>query len=155
MPSSAPTPEQLAEIFDHALDAYPSECCGFVRVSGARRCRNIRDQWHGRRDDAGDRTTATGYAFDLGALQELADSFDGDDPVLVVYHSHPDVGAYFSDEDARFAVLDGQPVYPVDHLVVDATADGARGARLFRFVPERGRYVAVETFGAPRPERLP
>ena len=40
-------------------------------------------------------------------------------PVRVIYHSHVDVGAYFSAEDERAAVSEGELLYPVDYLVVD------------------------------------
>jgi proteasome lid subunit RPN8/RPN11 len=35
------------------------------------------------------------------------------------YHSHPDHDAYFSDEDKKMALFDGEPTYPdAKHLVV-------------------------------------
>ncbi|WP_229783264.1 Mov34/MPN/PAD-1 family protein [Pilimelia anulata] len=152
--SEYPSPAQLALVYAHAADAYPVECCGFIRASDVRRCVNVLDELH-RARPAEYRTAATGYAFGVADLRELSDSFDSDDPVRVVYHSHPDVGAYFSAEDARYAVFEGQPVHPVDHLVVDATAEGVRGARLFRFDPAIGAYAAAATYDAPHPAVLP
>lgn len=140
------TEEQLRRIYDHAKRTYPQECCGFVRRSAVRECRNAVAE-----SAASNRTVATGYAFTPADTLELYNSLDSDDPALVVYHSHPDAGAYMSAEDQRFAVLDGMPVLPVAHLVVDVTAQGVRGARLFRF-DERGRaYAETAVYGDPHP----
>ena len=46
-------------------------------------------------------------------------AFRSDNPVVVIYHSHPDVGAYFSDEDQDKALFLGEPIFPVSYLVVD------------------------------------
>jgi drug/metabolite transporter (DMT)-like permease/proteasome lid subunit RPN8/RPN11 len=140
-----PTQAELDEIYRHASAAYPAECCGFVTDSGVQRCVNTVED-----STASDRTRGSGFAFGAPDLLRLARSFDSDAPARFVYHSHPDVGAYFSEEDGRFAVVDGEPVYPVDHLVVDATAEGVRGSRLFAFDRERGRYVEHASFGEPR-----
>jgi proteasome lid subunit RPN8/RPN11 len=140
--------EQLGQVYAAAVRAYPAEACGFVRARGVRACVNAVEQLRG---DGPGRTTQTGYAFAGSDLLELYRSLDGDDPVLVVYHSHPDVGAYFSAEDHRHAVIDGEPAYPVDHLVVDVTRDGVRGARQFSFSRALGRYVATVTYGEPMP----
>lgn len=148
------TGEVLAEIYDHSVQAHPAEACGFVRASGVKRCVNAADRLSSERPEHFTRTATTGYAFGVADLRELSDSFDTDDPVRIIYHSHPDVGAYFSDEDARHAVFEGMPVYPVRHLVVDATANGARGARLFDFSVEEGRYVEVAVYGEPN-DRTP
>jgi proteasome lid subunit RPN8/RPN11 len=64
--------------------------------------------------------------------------------VTAIYHSHIEVGAYFSDEDARAAAPDGELLYPVEYLVVDVRQDGVHGAALFRF--DAGRFVEVARF---------
>ncbi|MEU4742601.1 Mov34/MPN/PAD-1 family protein [Actinosynnema sp. NPDC023658] len=144
----------LERIYRHAVEAHPAEACGFVRAAGVKHCDNVIDQLTRERPDHFTRKATTGYAFGVADLRELAESFDTDDPVRIIYHSHPDVGAYFSDEDHRHAVFEGMPVYPVRHLVVDATATGVRGARLFDFSAEAGRYVEVAVLGQPN-DRTP
>ena len=74
----------------------------------------------------------------------LQRSLDGERPVQVIYHSHVDVGAYFSEEDSRAATRDGEPIFPVDYLVIDCAADGVRGAKLFRF--RGGTFVSVREY---------
>ncbi|WP_158841423.1 EamA family transporter [Saccharothrix deserti] len=146
-----PTDAALAEVYRHVLARYPSEACGFIRAGGVKDCVNVIED----RPEVYDRESRTGYAFGVDDLRELEDSFDGDDPVRVIYHSHPDAGAYFSDEDHRFAVFEGTPVYPVRHLVVDTSQDEVLGARLFDFDADLGRYTAIATFGAPREKTIP
>ena len=148
-----PTAEQLAEIYASATRTYPRECCGYVRRSGVRECFNAIDELRSGGASEYERTARTGYAFASGDLLKIARSFDSDDPVVLIFHSHPDVGSYFSAEDQRHAVIDGRPVYPVDHLVVDASQDGVRGARKFRFSEQQARYVECGVYGAPTSQR--
>jgi proteasome lid subunit RPN8/RPN11 len=148
---AVPTPEHLQVMYAAAARAYPQEACGLVRASGVQECVNAIDDLRRVRGDDYSRTAETGYAFGARDLLALNRSFDSDDPVLVVFHSHPDAGAYMSDEDQRHAVLDGQPTYPVDHVVVDATAAGVRGARKFRFDSVTGTYVQSAVYGSPHP----
>jgi proteasome lid subunit RPN8/RPN11 len=71
----------------------------------------------------------------------LVRSFESDRAASVIYHSHPEVGAYFSEEDTRAALSAG---YPVDYLVVDVQVDRIVEAKLFRRDGER--FVEVARF---------
>ncbi|MDT4894811.1 MAG: putative rane protein PagO [Pseudonocardiales bacterium] len=146
-----PSAEQLELIYEAARRAYPAECCGFVRRGGVRQCRNVIEELVAAGLIDLTRDQRSGFAFASEDLLELAASIDTTDPVVLVYHSHPDAGAYFSEADQRYAVVDGIPVYPVDHLVVDARADHVGGARRFSFDDRAGRYVPVEVYGDPAP----
>ena len=44
----------------------------------------------------------------------------------MIYHSHIDAGAYFSETDRRNALIDGQPAYPEATYVVVAVDGGPR-----------------------------
>jgi proteasome lid subunit RPN8/RPN11 len=133
----------LDEIYDHAERAYPEECCGLIlRSLQVRRCANAQDELHERDPDRYPRTNRTGYALGVADLLFLQRSFDGDDPVIAVYHSHPDVGAYFSAEDRAWAMPDGQPLYPVEHVVIDVRAGRAIGCVSFGF--QHGDFVQRE-----------
>ncbi|MFX0592763.1 EamA family transporter [Melissospora conviva] len=149
-----PSENALAAVYAHVQDVYPAEACGFIRATGVTRCANVIDQLSGDRAVESGRTSRTGFAFGLPDLRVLAESFDGDDPVRIIYHSHPDVGAYFSEEDHRHAVFDDRPVYPVRHLVVDVTNERVRGSRLFDFDEHLGHYTEYASFGSPE-ERAP
>jgi len=123
----------LQELYRHAREEFPNECCGYLFGSGEtlelRRCRNRQDQLHALDPEANPRTAANGYNIGGRELLDLVRSFDGDRPVTVIYHSHPRVGAYFSAEDANAAIAAG---FPVDYLVIDAQEQTIVEARLFR-----------------------
>ncbi|MFF4343066.1 Mov34/MPN/PAD-1 family protein [Kitasatospora sp. NPDC001540] len=141
------TEQNLAVIHQHAIEEFPREACGFILASGVRRARNVIDELHAADPDSYERTSATGYALGIEDAIFLDASFDTDDPVLVIYHSHPNGRAYFSEEDVRRALLDGRPVYPgVLQLVVGVEGGSVREARLFDFAD--GAYREISYPGA-------
>ena len=125
----------LEKIFAHAVDGYPREVCGLVfaaRDAGGypdpevQRCEN---------QHAASRTA---YSLSAADVMSLARSLETDRPARIVYHSHIDIGAYFSDEDVMSAAPGGALLVPVDHLVVDVRERVVRGAKLYRF--DAGRF---------------
>ena len=136
----------LDAIYAHARDGYPHEVCGFiVGDDEARRCENRQNALHAEDPVAFPRDATTAYNIGAKDLFFLDRSQKSDRPVRVIYHSHIDVGAYFSAEDERAAVSDGELLYPVDYLVVDVRKDGVRGAKLFRF--SDGKFVEIDAYG--------
>jgi adenylyltransferase/sulfurtransferase len=76
-------------------------------------------------------------------------------PVKIIYHSHIDVGSYFSAEDIRAALgrepdATAEPLYPVDHIVIDAQADYVTGAKLFRWDQQQRAFVEVAQYAGQR-----
>jgi proteasome lid subunit RPN8/RPN11 len=136
----------LDAIYAHAREGYPDEVCGFI-VGGdeARRCENRQNALHAEDPAAFPRDARTAYNLGAKDLFFLDRSQKSERPVRIIYHSHIDVGAYFSAEDERAAVSEGELLYPVDYLVVDVHKDGVRGAKLFRF--EGGRFIEVGSYG--------
>ncbi len=136
----------LDAIYAHAREGYPEEVCGFI-VGGdeARRCENRQNALHAEDPVAFPRDARTAYNLGARDIMFLDRSQKSERPVRIIYHSHVDVGAYFSAEDARAAAPDGELLYPVDYLVVDVQKDGVRGARLFRFAD--GKFVEVGSYG--------
>jgi [CysO sulfur-carrier protein]-S-L-cysteine hydrolase len=136
----------LDAIYAHAREGYPDEVCGFVLEGGeVRRCENQQNKMHALDPQTYPRTARQAYFLGVKDLKFLDQSLKSQRPVRVIYHSHVDVGAYFSDEDKRAAAPDGELLYPVDYLVVDVGTDGTRGAKLFRF--ENRGFVEVKSFG--------
>lgn len=143
----------LAAIRAHARRAYPRECCGVVySATGSaladrvREAHNLQDQLHAEDPRRYPRDARTAYHLDLASLLAMSKSLH--DPgareiARLVYHSHCDAGAYFSASDHAAAVLDGQPAYPVDHLVVAVSAAGAGEAAQFSWDACASRYVEV------------
>lgn len=135
----------LATIYAQARAEFPSECCGFVVGRGEQAevvpCKNRQDQLHAIDPEAHPRTSANGYNIGGKELLTLSRSFASDRPATIIYHSHPKVGAYFSEEDTQAAL---SADLPVDYLVVDAQDDEIVCAKLFR--REGDGFVEVESF---------
>jgi proteasome lid subunit RPN8/RPN11 len=63
-------------------------------------------------------------------------------PVKVIYHSHLDVGAYFSETDAAAATMGGDsPTYDVFYLVTSVRAGVVDDHKMFRWSPETKGFV--------------
>ncbi|MFM0170771.1 M67 family metallopeptidase [Paraburkholderia sediminicola] len=126
--------ENLQRIYLHAGSTYPEECCGFVFADGTVHCGvNIQSELNRRQPDIHTRTATNGYTFSVADTLAMNRSFRSSNPVTIIYHSHPDVGAYFSREDENKALFMGKPTYPVAYLVVDVYKAQARSAKLFRW----------------------
>ncbi len=147
--------EALAVAYAHAREAYPEEACGlFVGPRGgdgvdeARRCENLQNALHAEDPEANRRDARTAYSLGARDLIFLDRSQRTERPVRVVYHSHVEVGAYFSAKDKDDALLFGEPRFPVDYLVVDTKkVDGVvrvAGAKLFRF--DGAEFVEVAAY---------
>jgi adenylyltransferase/sulfurtransferase len=147
------TPEALAALYEHARRDYPRECCGIVFgpkgeavADEARACRNIQDQLHAEDPVTHTRDATTAYNLGAADLFGLQKSLRGDRPAKIVYHSHVEVGAYFSATDQAAAQFEGEPAYPVQYVVIDVRKDGTRGAAQFAWDPAAAQYVEVERY---------
>jgi proteasome lid subunit RPN8/RPN11 len=162
--TSVPTlsPQVLADIYAHARETYPEECCGFVIGSRdsaladeARRCVNEQNRYHALDPERFPRTARIAYYLGGKDLRFLMQSFDTPRPVKIIYHSHIDVGSYFSAEDIRAALGrepddTAEPLYPVDHIVIDAQADHVAGAKMFRWDQGQRAFVQVAEYAGER-----
>ncbi len=128
------SPDTLKAMFKHAERCYPEECCGFVLANSTIHCgSNIQSELNRANPDRFIRDSATGYTFSFTDLKLLNNSLNSSNPVVLIYHSHPDVGAYFSDEDKDKALFLGQPAYPVGHVVIDVKNGISVGAKVFQW----------------------
>ena len=158
MPSPHPTvgAEALAEMYAHARRDYPNECCGIVfgpkntpAADRAVACVNTQNDLHAQDPATHTRDARTAYNLGAGDLFKLGKSLRGDAPAKIIYHSHIDVGAYFSDTDQAAAVMDGEPSYPVEYVVIDVRKDAVvGGAAQFAWDPDQHRYVEVGRYPA-------
>lgn len=147
------TSDALMVMYRHAQRDYPKECCGIVFgplahpvADTARPCVNIQDALHAEDPQQFQRDARTAYNFDAADIFALQKSLRGDNPAKIIYHSHCEVGAYFSDTDQLAAQMDGEPSYPVEYLVVDVRSDGTRGAVQFAWDDELRKYVEVRRY---------
>ncbi|MBC8066790.1 MAG: Mov34/MPN/PAD-1 family protein [Deltaproteobacteria bacterium] len=135
----------LQAIYRQSRGEFPKECCGFILGEGDDAelvaCDNRQDKLHALDPVEHPRTGENGYNIGGKQLLQLVRSFESSRPAKIIYHSHPKVGAYFSEEDTRAAIAAG---YACDYLVVDAQERHIGGAKLFRRDGER--YVEIAAF---------
>jgi len=136
------TAEESAAIERQAVAEYPNECCGVILVRGAERrhlpCRNVQDQMHARDPVTFPRTARNAYYMDpLDALR-LNRMVDEGFAFAVIYHSHPNAGAYFSETDRSQALIKGEPAYPgAVYVVVSVVGRAAKAFAAYRWNAER------------------
>ena len=140
MPLRIP-PEYLNQIRRHAEEDYPNECCGILvgpknekdKVTGIHRCKNVQDEYNVQDPASFPRTAKTAYFIDSAGLVRIQrEAREKNCEIRVIYHSHVDTGAYFSEEDQRIALVEGKPAYPdVSYLVVSVKEKKAEEVSLF------------------------
>lgn len=143
----------LEEIYQEARNTFPAECCGWLAgpdagaaVTLVRRCVNA--QASGAHPTVAERTAESAYLFSGPDLLALNHSFDGDEPARIIYHSHPNGQAYFSETDREVAGSpwgDG-PAYPVQQLVIGIDPNRVVEAALYAWSDEEGGFVEIDRF---------
>jgi proteasome lid subunit RPN8/RPN11 len=146
--------ELLAELYEHACQAFPAECCGYLVRPRDRyvataiiRCRNA--QPDGDHPTHPERPAETGFVIAGAELLAFARSFSTDAPACVIYHSHTNGRAYFSAVDRAVACAGGSPTYPVEHLVVGVTAQGVTEAAQFAWSTDHADFVEIARWAIP------
>lgn len=154
MPKSVVIPQNfIDQIRDQAEKAYPRECCGMLlgpagkggEISRIRSCQNVQDACHQKDPQNFPRTAQTAYFIDPRELLEIEkECRKNRESIRMIYHSHVNAGAYFSEEDKRIAALEGTPSYPgVDYLVVSVIENKAKDQQVFSWDETRKDFLAV------------
>ena len=143
------TTDEREAIQSQAVEEYPHESCGVIMRRGAERkllrCRNAQNELHARDPQRYPRDARTAYYIDPKDLLRIGDLERGGFDVDVIYHSHIEAGAYFSETDRRQALVGGQPAYPAAVYVVTSVVAGQVDAMAaFRWDAERRDFVSVE-----------
>jgi proteasome lid subunit RPN8/RPN11 len=151
------TPAEREAIERQAVEEYPAEACGVVLVrTGERRllrCRNAQNELHARDPGRYPRDARTAYHIaDQDRLAMVRLEGQGFAPA-VIYHSHVDAGAYFSETDKRQALIGDEPIYPeATYLVLSVVGGRVAGMNAFRWDPGRRDFLPVSSDGpAPAP----
>jgi proteasome lid subunit RPN8/RPN11 len=149
----------LERVLDEARAAYErdEEACGFLvgpasdplAISAAVPTENRANKLH-RLDPETYPRTGRMY-FDIDPMKFARAIEQGEargEPVKVLYHSHLDVGAYFSDTDAAAMKMGGdEPAYDLAYLVVSVRGDDPAGKpqvddhKLFVWDPAASAFV--------------
>ncbi len=129
----------------HALKVFPEECCGYLcgprdgrGVDTAVACRNA--QADGEHPVTPERGADTGFVIAGAELLSFARRFDTDRPPRIVYHSHSNGRAYFSEVDRQMA---SGPAYPVQHVVIGAVADAITEVAQYAWSETAHDYLEV------------
>ncbi|HXD95571.1 MAG TPA: M67 family metallopeptidase [Candidatus Acidoferrum sp.] len=143
------TPAEQEAIHAQAVEEYPFESCGVILARGSERrllrCRNAQNELHARDPVRYTRDARTAYYIDPKDLLRIGDLERQGFEVAVIYHSHVDAGAYFSETDRRQAVVGGDPAYPGAVYVVTSVVRGAVDAvAAFRWDVARRDFVPME-----------
>ncbi len=147
------TADELSAIVAHAVREYPRESCGVVVARGDERrviaCRNIQDDLHRRDPVRHPRDARTAYYIDPLDLLRIG-RLEGDGfSIAVIYHSHADAGAYFSETDRKRAFVADEPAYPeTTYIVTSVIAGRPEAVAAFRWDAERRDFVAVDVGSA-------
>jgi proteasome lid subunit RPN8/RPN11 len=133
--------EFLRQIKTQAEKDYPNETCGILtgpknqkwQVTGIYPCHNAQDEYHALDPANFPRTAQSAYFIDPKELLRIQkDLRQKEEEMRVIYHSHVNAGAYFSDEDQRIALCEGNPAYPgVLYLVISVRDGKAQETALF------------------------
>lgn len=125
------------KILRHGERAYPEEACGFLiadaggDVVEAIAVTNAAEKMRAEQPGEFTRRATDGYVMDPKEQLAVERAADAAGRVVAgVYHSHPDVGAYFSAEDRKRALAFDMPLYP-SWIVADIRGGAAHGAKLF------------------------
>jgi [CysO sulfur-carrier protein]-S-L-cysteine hydrolase len=142
-------PTEQDTIRAQAVEEYPFESCGVILARGSERrllrCRNAQNELHARDPVRHPRDARTAYYIDPKDLLRIGDLERQGFDVAVIYHSHVDAGAYFSETDRRQAVVGGEPAYPGAVYVVTSVVRGVVDAvAAFRWDPDCRDFVAME-----------
>jgi proteasome lid subunit RPN8/RPN11 len=143
------TAAEQEAIHAQAAEEYPFESCGVILArDGERRllrCRNAQNELHARDPVRYPRDARTAYYIDPKDLLRIGDLERQGFAVAVIYHSHVDAGAYFSDTDRRQALVGGEPAYPDAVYVVTSVVGGAvDAAAAFRWDAARRDFLPME-----------
>ena len=115
----------LNDLYAHAIETLPDECCGLIvgtdedRFQRLVRCRNEMTMRH--RQDPVEYPRDGSEAFYMNSLDYMMVQDEAEARgarVTAVYHSHVGVGAYLSGMDLAYAESASFPFPDADHIVV-------------------------------------
>lgn len=148
----------MAQIEAHAAREYPHECCGVLLVRERPNpgrllvpCRNEQNALHAKDPVRFPRDARTAYHIhdqDLLAITHL-ESREGY-TLAIIYHSHVDVGAYFSDTDKKAALIDAESATPdvmypgVAYVVVSVLKGTVAETAAFRWDAAKRDFLPTE-----------
>lgn len=140
----------LKQVCQLSEKAYPSEACGIIigpkqhhNAIGVFPIKNIQDELHEKDAEKYPRTSKNAYYMCPTEMKKIEKEAEHKGfEFKVIFHSHPDHGVYFSDEDKLMAAPWGEPNNPNLHWLVVSVGHGkATAASLFSWDDEKKDYI--------------
>lgn len=144
-------PQILQKIIPQLERDYPAESCGILLASPGKQdlevrpCRNQQDHFHKLEPHRFPRTSRNGYFMDPSDLFRIHKEMRKTGKAIrCIYHSHIDAGTYFSEEDLRAAVVEGEPAYPGVYYAIFSVHQGkAHSYAIHEWDPQSKTYNAI------------
>jgi len=138
----------LHELYRHALETQPEECCGLI-LGGASgryldlvRCHNEMTRRHQKDPVSYPRDGQEAfYMVESDYLRAMEKAAEEGLEITAVYHSHVGSGAYLSTMDLEYAESRLFPFPEADHIVVSLVEGKVGGVGLFRRSAPRGPFT--------------
>ena len=128
----------LHELYRHALETFPEECCGLIvgdskqRFGRVLRCRNEATQRHHDSSDPYHRDNHAGFYMSPANYNDVLKQAQATlDSVTAVYHSHVEAMAYLSEDDLAYAEQAFSPFPQAAQIVVGIVDQKVHGAGIF------------------------
>jgi len=144
------TSESLKEIYLHARKEFPNECCGWILgekdstlASKVRKAENLYTAIN--HPTQSTRSKETAYVISGKDLIELNESFEKQFIPKIIYHSHPNGKAYFSETDINNAMSPWgtEPSYPVQQIVIGINKDEIVEAKQFAWNYKSKKFIEI------------
>jgi len=145
-------PDLLRACHAEGARTYPEEACGVLSgpedgdgLTEFHPMENIINQMHAEDPERYPRTAARAYYMDPAEMMRLDKSLKKEGRrIKVIFHSHVDVGAYFSEEDITRALWAGEPIWPgVGYLVCNIKNGEGEAAIMAQFDEEKRTFVSA------------
>tara|TARA_Y100001970_G_scaffold68675_4_gene87526 strand:- start:23451 stop:23936 length:486 start_codon:yes stop_codon:yes gene_type:complete len=144
------TLESVKEIYLHAREEFPYECCGWIlgekNSTLASKVRKAKNQYTtSNHPTKSSRSKETAYVISGKDLIELNESFEKNFVPKIIYHSHPNGKAYFSETDINNAMSPwgNEPSYPVQQVVIGIDKDKIVEARQFAWHDKSKKFIEI------------
>lgn len=141
---------KIEQIYKHALDEYPFECCGIITGSNDNQtvhlCRNIQNSLHEEDPLRYTRDARTAYMIDRSDFDRIVSAAkENGGEVLAFFHSHPEHEAYFSEEDHAAQTVFGEPEFPeAIHIVVSVMNRTIRDMKCYKWDSGVKAFLVVD-----------
>ena len=140
--------ETIDELYAHAMEEYPCECCGVVAGDDQKvhLCENIQNTLHAEDPDRYPRDARTAYFIDRSDFDWIiSNAHENGDEIVAFYHSHVEHESYFSEEDVAAQTVFGEPEFPdALHVVVSIMNRKINDIKYFKWDGDTGTFYDLE-----------